>query len=420
VEGERTNKNLPWIAALYAFIISAIFGLTNPPLQAPDEHAHLEYVNYLVTHKALPNQLDPEKKSYGEGHQHPLYYVPAAVVVAALNEGGPIRVTTASVSADGKARLSIDHGREESVFLLLRFLGAVLVGLLVLQVHRLAVLLESDPLWATMLAATLPQWLFIGSSVSNDGLVALLSSIAIASAVGASLENTPTNWVKAGAWAGAAFLAKKSAIILFPAGLLLFLLLKKKGAGSSKTLLGFSLAAFLLAAPIIVRNLVLYGEVLGNHMEIVSLPGLVTPRSIGDSFFVTDFPMMLASSFVGLFGWTAVQVPMRIVALYWLAVAPGLVVSLRSIRQPQVAYLWSVVVLNLVGLIHYNLTFTQAQGRLLFPSLAAFACIWGIGMTRLTSTLAELRYKMVARASVAGLVGLDLYSLILNYNFYRY
>lgn len=417
-------KLLPLIAAIYAVVFSAVFALTTPPLESPDEPAHLNYVNVVVQHRALPNQYDPLLASPGEGHQHPLYYVLAAAAAGAMNGGQPVPFAERTMpwpTDPGFARPQpIKSSSGEAAFYSLRLLGAVFAGLLVLQVYRLCKLLDIDPLWPTLLVATLPQFLFISSAISNDGLTALLCAVAIASTVAASLEGSARNWVKAGLWTGLAFLTKKSAVVLFPAGLLLLLLTRKTQNGHGKNTLRYAGCALLLASPILMRNQLLYSDPLGTEMELTTLSGLVTSRSIASPYFVTDFPVMLASSFVGVFGWTVVQIPMRLVALYWLAVVPGFFRSIKATAmRPQALYLWAVVLLNLAGLIHYNLNFTQAQGRLLFPSLAAFAALWGIGMTALTQKVQPKTYKILAGGAIAALVALDIYSVTLNYTYFR-
>lgn len=426
--GRRQVKRLALLSALYAFVVSAIFALTNPPFEAPDEPAHLRYVNFVLEHQALPNQLVPARASQGEGHQHPLYYAGAAVVVGAVNGGRSIPVV--EHEAGIRSTVSFEDSRSRTAFFALRLLGALLVGLFVFQIPRLAVLLGVEPLWPTLFVATLPQFLFIGSSVSNDGLTALLCALAVSITVEGSLEGTGKGWLKAGLWTGLAFLAKKSSIVLFPCGLLLLGLTRKTQPNTVRNALWYVGFTLLLAGPVLVRNQVLYGDPLGNHMELVSLQGLVTPRSIADPYFLKSFPTMLVSSFVGLFGWTAVQVPMRLVAVYSLLLAPGLIWCVRFIARHDASphpvgmrsraiYLVGVVALNLVGLIHYNLSFTQAQGRLLFPSLAALATLWGLGMTSLTRDVAAHKHKLIVGVAAAGLIAFDCYCLMLNYRFYR-
>jgi predicted RND superfamily exporter protein len=59
----------------------------------------------------------------------------------------------------------------------------------------------------------------------------------------------------------------------------------------------------------------------------------------------------------------------------------------------------AVCALNGVGLVHYNLTYSQPQGRLLFPTIGALAVLVALGWRELCGALApRLRATMVASA----------------------
>ena len=83
---------LPFIIAMYC-ALTALLIFRVPLGQAPDEPAHMEYVRYLIEHRALPffdrrvPQTDDPVLRGGNGpgfefHQPPLYYVTSAVVSA--------------------------------------------------------------------------------------------------------------------------------------------------------------------------------------------------------------------------------------------------------------------------------------------------------------------------------------------------
>jgi hypothetical protein len=435
---DRSPRLVIWVGAIYACVVSLLFGLTNPPLQAPDEAAHLAYVNHLIEFRSLPNQLSRAEAVHGEGHQHPLYYIAAALLAGSTNSFSSIqlleRVPEASrVDTQVTSSHSFESQQDGVAFFTLRSFGALLLGLLVLQIGRLADTLRMDPTWPVLFACTLPQLLFISSAINNDVLVALLSCTAILSLMRwhrNRVENLPHSAFQilfCGVWAGAAFLTKKSALILLPAGVLLIIVLlaaKRRGelrvvksSCAAATLIYFFLGWLLLAGPLLMRNYFIYGDPLANWVEAYTLSHLQTERSLLSPYFLSDFPMGVMSSFVGNFGWLSVQLPMRLVALYFMLIAPGLIASFRGLRSNlQMLYLWAITILSLSALIFYNLSYTQAQGRLLFPAIAAIACAWGYGMDSLFPSGIVRKRVLFAFATV--LVLLDAYAVILNVRAY--
>src|ERR671933_10205 len=83
----------PWLQGaafallVYAAALAALSALLAPPFEAPDEPAHLAYVDFIATRAALPNQYGPDRPLTGhgisptEGHQPPLYYAAAALLL---------------------------------------------------------------------------------------------------------------------------------------------------------------------------------------------------------------------------------------------------------------------------------------------------------------------------------------------------
>jgi hypothetical protein len=393
------------LGSCYALLMSLAFGLTNPPFQSPDEKAHLAYINYLIKNRSLPNQADPARAVVGEGHQPPLYYAAAACVAGLLNGGDPVKITADNYFEDTRSR---------SIFFVLRALGALMVAATVCFVGKLALHLEIDPFWPVLVVASLPQFLFIGSSINNDIAVALLSTMTLTYLIACRTDDPIRAILVAGAVAGLALLAKKSGIGLLPSGMLFIWLI-----GTLRSKIGLYFVAWAaFGGWLIVRNWAVYGDPLGTTIEAQTLSYLVDRRPLFSLYFLTDFPLGLASSFVGNFGWLSVQIPMRIVALYCLSITPPLLLSLRGLsRKPEAILLWSVFIFNVAGLVYYNLTYTQSQGRLLFASIGAFACLVGIGMSRLLAR----SNKIVAVKTIAATacVTLDVYALVLNISHYR-
>jgi len=75
---------------------------------------------------------------------------------------------------------------------------------------------------------------------------------------------------------------------------------------------------------------------------------------------------------------------------------------------------------NAFGLIYYNLFFPQAQGRLLFPSLACIVLLCALGVFEI-SRFVRFRYKALSLVALAiWLLWFDVLCFYTNQNFYAW
>ena len=426
-----------WLAVLclYGILHSATYALTNPPLESPDEPGHLGYVNRFAAGKGIPNQYDP-KEVLPEGHQTPLYYFAAGEIFRLF--GGPISVQLPVSNAKPPAPL-FDHrpnpfpsSRDRNLFYGLRLAGAFLVGLTVLQTGRAAhKLMPLGHVWlvAPMIVATLPQLAFIGSSISNDGLVAMFAACVVYAVSCCAMEpDSRGHWILLGMYLGLAFLAKKNAIVLAPAALLFLGALRLyRGKNLGKIGVNSLLAAgvaLLLFLPVFIHNLSLYGELLGNRMETDTMPQLVYPQDLNSWHFRYIFPHVVPVSFVAQFGWMVVEVKAVFVwRMVWFLGALGCLGALAlfdRVRGAVAIFCFAGFLGNIAGLVYYNLLFPQAQGRLLFPSLACLAMLCALGLYEITSRV-RLPYKFLALVPIAiWFLWFDLLCFYTNQNFYSW
>jgi hypothetical protein len=166
-------------------------------------------------------------------------------------------------------------------------------------------------------------------------------------------------------------------------------------------------------SPVFLRNQALYGDWLGSAMEARTYSGLVDAKPLVSRYFVTSFPYWTFRSWFAHFGWMSVPVSLRWIgplALPWIAGAAGLLAANLKPREQRHVALHGVLVASAVaGLVYYNLTFTQPQGRLLFPVAASAAVLASVGLFR----LARGRLPAWAAAgAVASLVALDAACLL--------
>jgi len=171
----------------YLLIRAALGAALNPPLNGPDESAHVEYVRSLAVH-GLSGVTGVEAR------QPPLYYALAAI---------PWQLATGQP----------EHTRAFAVRLLSAICGA---GTLALT-WRIAQTIWPGHHLRAALAAMLtlaPGHLFLLSSVNNDPLASALSALAVLAAVKLCLE--PASWPRWALLAGAVLAALAAKLTALP------------------------------------------------------------------------------------------------------------------------------------------------------------------------------------------------------------
>ncbi len=77
---------------MYFLIVCGLCAFAVPVGQGPDETAHLTYVNFVTSRNQLPNQYVPDRFVDWEGHQPPLYYMVASILLRVVNGGEACRL----------------------------------------------------------------------------------------------------------------------------------------------------------------------------------------------------------------------------------------------------------------------------------------------------------------------------------------
>lgn len=404
------------------------YALKVPKWNAPDEPAHFNYVRHVATTGTLPvlqmgdynqeylSELTstnfPDSKPIDairyESHQPPLYYALAAAVYR-LADGG-----------------SLDRQVLALRLFSLLFGAAVVVS--IYAVGREAFPIR--PLWAlgaACFAAGVPMHIAMSAAVENDSLgILLLSLVLLVSLGGLRAGFSTRRCVLMGALIGLTLLTKVTAYVAAVLPLAAFLLRARLKAAEASPALEVSAdgepalallwkedqanrepplsrrlllvygTALALSWWWFVRNALTYGGLdifgLGRHNEVV----VGQPRTVFNLDGLTYFVTTTFQSFWAQFGWMGIVVDRRIylaLALLSAFVLLGLIVfAWRLWRRParlapteRAALLLLVLTLALVvgELLYYNLTFIQAQGRYLFPAMAAIALLFVVGFLEL-------------------------------------
>lgn len=392
------------VAIVVAYLLlGGLYAALTPPWQVPDEPAHYNYVAqisgagrccpvmtpsdwdapYLDELKAeqFPDDADLSTISY-EDHQPPLYYLLAWPVFRA--SGGDLLALRLFSVLLGAGVVLAAYGVVRRLFPQNGFLAPATAAFV----------------------AFVPQHLAMMAGVNNDSLAELIVGLLLVVAVDyvhASARRTAHPAVM-GVLVGAAFLTKLTvygpALAVAALAVLLRWRIERRStgwlAGQAAWVAGIALA---LGALWWGRNVAVYGwpDLLAQRAHEAAVVGqLRTAEAIAQKGFGPYMHKALTTtfhSFWGQFGWMGVPLPPReyeLLGAFSLIAVAGVVVLAISDRpvklEPaQRAGLWllaGAAAATAAQLIYYNLTFSQLQGRYLFPALIPIAVLavgglWG-------------------------------------------
>jgi hypothetical protein len=374
-------------------ILMVAWSFVVPVFEAPDEPAHWQYARYLRHNKKLPEY----NKQYQEANSPPLYYL----FVAPFARHSEVPPSLLWFDGERTIKLSpLPKVHQNSFSDFAKYWPIRITRLVTILVSLVAVLFfykggveatgnESTGLLAGAFAGFLPQFTFRGMNVSNDAMVTAVSSIAIYILIRMVRRGVNRKIAGCAAFAMAAALLSKTTALFLPVPFALVVLTDKAPLRRRlELLLGTLAMSLVLVAPWLLRNQLLYGDVLARKAMFAAVPGLINLKPITSPYFINPFPWVTAMSFVGVFGW--MRVPMApwmyqaFEALGLLAlVGYAVCLARRQISWRLTLILISVVILNILVVIDINLMFDQPQGRYMFPSLAAIAVLAAMGFENL-------------------------------------
>jgi hypothetical protein len=361
-----------------ALLVRIAFALVIPPLQAPDEQAHMHYVTHVREHRALP--VHPQERSLemwadpmAQAYQPPLAYllfVPVEHLLAASGATPPARLRAVRIQ-------NACYGA-----------AAVWVGALVAA--RLTRRGDPRRLLVAIALAFFPGFVAVGSAVNNDSLANLLAAALWLTLVPG--EGRGRSAWRTGLVLGAACLAKLSSLAFIP--LLVFVpLLRRRGDFGGA--LRYALVAFAVAGlvmlPWMLRNLSVYGNPLAIGVGSVSFEWLATVLPTEQLAVATrPRPGNVFFQYWGRFGiannlsWSGV--PLVLMTLSSLALVGW--VRARIPRPPDRFESWAptfVLALALAfgGLVYFSLDYVGAwQGRYLYGAMVPVALLLAGGWAR--------------------------------------
>ena len=455
--GSPDSRHAPCgpVAVVFVYLgLGILWTALIPVFEKPDEIHHFAYVQFMSEEWRIPTQgketfpfLEPETQ------QPPLYYVFGALLYrASLLSGVPetdLHVWEKRVIPPPKPgrefflhpdRFLDSPGLFSYDVLLVRLFSLGLGALALVCIYKTAAQVLQPSFWLPVLSgalvATLPQFTFITTSVSNDVMGFALGSLFIYRLVTVDSAHLSRDYLVLGVLMGLAVLVKATVLPLLP--LVLLPVLRRDVTPKERvSALGVFAAAFAaLGGWWLLRNVQLYGDFLGRQ-EVINPQNYawnIDRKSLSSPYFRDFFWRRLGQSFVGRFGFMNIGMPRLFYqvscVLLVVSIAGLLTKGLRSVSRhrhrlrewasAQPVLLAGSVLLGLAALVQYNLTVSQPQGRYLFHVLAAIVCLFMMGLLELARPLKNHlpaflmtpRARGAAATAVVGaLVGLNLYAL---------
>ena len=430
VAGDSVKKYpyriLAAIVVVY-FVLGALYLTTTPVFEKQDEEWHFAYTAYLIDHHALPPLDDNTEANPAEqiaGHP-PLYYFLASrlLVLTGLDQERPRlkrnpfwAYPALGTVNDNKNRFTHPPNelllQENRSFYLLRLFSLLLGVGAVIGAYAIASTLAYPP-WVGLTAAAgvaiMPEYLFIASSVSNDALMASLSTLAILILILAIRPGAKWQlWMLFGIVAGFATLTKTSGLILEITGVAgaALVAFRKRSWRSGVIAAG----SILITLIIIVgwwyaRNAILFHDPLGTHIHQLKM-GRKTPLSLSQMIAQWRF---VERSFWAAFGRGNVLLPdffywggrlAEFVTLIGLGVIMIVERKKDATRKVSLWLLLMLVAGFLFSLGLWTMTVRGSLGRLLFPTISVILLIIVIGINRIHRLFVTLFFLWLATLTV--------------------
>lgn len=435
---------------LTLFLLTGLaYSLVVPPFETPDELFHYAFARHLAAGNGLPVQAAEKTGPWEqEGSQPPLYYSLVALVTAGIDQTGLADYAV----RNPRANMGDPHRPGNKNFMLYsaqsaplrgvnlalhvgRWISLILGALTVIFTYLLARYAFPHDRWsrllATSLAATIPQFIFISASLSNDSLItftcaAALVCLAALRSRARSHHLQRRHWIGLGFILGLAALSKLQGLGLLPltaAAILLNVRLKTAWRRVLEGAVLAGLSVLIVAGWWYLRNVELYGDPFGTQ-NLLSVTGVrVDPLTFQGLFGELRGLQM---SFFGIFGWFSILLPPWTYTLFELltvlAAVGALITWWQTLRYPSlislrqqlgsvtgISALWVLISLALLA---YWISVAQgSQGRLLFPAISGLAVIAVAGLRFWAGFLPLVARIALGVAVPLGLWACSLYAL---------
>ncbi|MEJ5169516.1 MAG: DUF2142 domain-containing protein, partial [Fimbriimonadales bacterium] len=249
---------------------------------------------------------------------------------------------------------------------------------------------EETGLLAAAIGGLLPMGCALSGAVSNDPLLITLCTYSMAFLIRAVSERPGRGdlwW--AAALAGLAMFTKTSGVALVPA-LLVGGWMVGRRTGARVATLGPTALALAIVSPWWVRNTLLYGDPLAAGAFQQAFGGAMQASQgierVGLAGYWAEVLRGTWCSFVGVFGYWDIWLDATVYGIAALVTAVLALLAVLRWRSERPAALAVAAVFGLVVallFVRFNMQYFQAQGRYLYPAIAAIAVGLAFGAGRL-------------------------------------
>ncbi len=230
------KKYTRYIPIVLFFILGVCYNYLTPLFTPPDEERHFAYGEYIAQKNMLPSyNAAPEGSSVHMAYHPPLYYLICSLFFPddprllkeelSVNDGPGYRLFSLP-----KKETEFPYSGKARTAYLLRLLSLVLGGITISLIYSIALkFFPGDQLFASVTAifvATIPQFLHISASISNENLSITLSTAYLLVLIYYLIEPAQLKWqICGGILLGLCLLAKTSTLFYLPVTTLFIFLL---------------------------------------------------------------------------------------------------------------------------------------------------------------------------------------------------
>jgi 4-amino-4-deoxy-L-arabinose transferase-like glycosyltransferase len=438
-----------WLILALFLLTGFAYSMVTPAFETPDEPFHYAFARHIAQGNGLPVQ-DPHTPGpwAQEGSQAPLYYILTGIATTLIDQGDFAQISVHNPRANigdplypGNKNFMLHSGQWRPLHganLALhigRWISLLMGAITLWSIHRLACFVfphsRTLPLAAMAFAASIPQFIFLSASFSNDNAVIAASSFTLfwLARLLAKADDAPIHrweWSVLGVVLGLAALSKLQGLGLIPlSGLVVLFLAWRRRAWRI-----LPIALIFVGAPTLLiagwwywRNIALYGDWSGLS-HLMEINGRRQTALTWKNFW-PEFAGLRYSAW-GIFGWFNILLPDWFYKVMDLLTIAGLLgallataAALRTTRVQGAArlalrpllLLWLWLGMMAVLLLYWTMQATGSQGRLLFPALASVAILLTVGFDFWLRWLPPLVQRGAAAGLLALLVGMSFYAL---------
>jgi hypothetical protein len=427
----NTAHKAVWLLVLGFVALALFYSVIIPLFEGPDEDDHFRYAKFIADHRALPVQVfEPGGGVAGhQGWQPPLYYTLVALLIAPIDTSNYEQLLWRNYAVTFVGDPSccgrniyfhtdaenFPYTRTTLAVHLARLLSILFGAITVVTTWAIAraLVLNSElrtpnsefgtrssefgiPLAVASVVAFNPSFLFASALVSNDAMLAALSTLVLLMWVKILTGKTaPTSKsiVLLGLLIGLGILTKTTALGLIPFSMLVLCIAAWRARNARAAIIGNASMLgmiVLVSGWWFVRNHILYGDPLAYRLMTVSAlfprAGELTLSELLHISLPWLWQTFWGGPTPGDFSPIILSVLAILMAFAWIGFACYF--SRISYRVLRITFVVLVAWLALILLaqIQFIRTTTGAdQGRYLFPAISVIALVFVLGLNELIS-----------------------------------